>query len=291
MAEAIGAVSAVMTLVATAYTLCKNLHDIIKRIRNTPRSLYVLSRDLEDFYLVLGTLQSILDSRESTQGMLRAVTTQSLERALQDSVGVFSDINIVVGNPTKKGNVINYPVWKRIKRTFKEKEVVNLRKMLLDHKMTLNMAISVANMFVATGFVWSLINQLGRHILGTSNVATESLQMDITDIRERFPVVTSQLDDVRESQLPRAMVHTDADRAAVSTDYNFALRHYLDDAASIITEVATLTTPSVQISSLGTFSGYTSSVFWTAPTQAATDTRLKMVAEGCTQLLIIDLAQ
>ena len=75
MAEAIGAASAVITLVATAYASCRKLHDAIKRIRNSPRYLYVLSNDLEDFYLVLGTLQTILDGKESADGRVQALTS------------------------------------------------------------------------------------------------------------------------------------------------------------------------------------------------------------------------
>ena len=107
-----------------------------------------MSCDLEDFYLVLGTIQAILDDKDSAQGILQPMTSENLVGVLKNSMVVFSDISAIVKSYTTQGNSVDSSRWQRLKWTFKEKDVEDLRKTLLAHKMTLNMAISVANLSV-----------------------------------------------------------------------------------------------------------------------------------------------
>ena len=148
MAEAIGAASSVITLVITAYQSCKTLYDTLSAIRHAPTHIHHMSCDLEDFYLVLGTIQAILDDKDSAQGILQPMTSDNLVGVLKNSMVVFSDISAIVKSYTTQGNFVDSSRWQRLKWTFKEKDVEDLRKTLLAHKMTLNMAISAANLSV-----------------------------------------------------------------------------------------------------------------------------------------------
>ena len=56
-----------------------------------------------------------------------------------------------------------------------------------------------------------------------------------------------EMEDVRAAQLPMAPRLVDIERAALRTDYKFALRHFLDDARS---EGTITPSPSMQVSSL-----------------------------------------
>ena len=60
MAEAIGVASAIITLVSTAYATCRKLHSNFDGMINAPKHIRIISSDLQDFYLVLGTLQALL---------------------------------------------------------------------------------------------------------------------------------------------------------------------------------------------------------------------------------------
>ena len=148
MAEAIGAASSVITLVITAYQSCKTLYDTLSTLRNAPKHIRYISCDLEDFYLVLGTIQAIADDKDSAQGILQPMTSENLIGVLKNSLVVFSDISAIVNSYTIQGNSVSSSKWQRLKWSFKEKDVEDLRKTLLAHKMTLNMAISVANLSV-----------------------------------------------------------------------------------------------------------------------------------------------
>ncbi|KAL6716718.1 hypothetical protein ACLMJK_006286 [Lecanora helva] len=274
MAEATGAASGILALLATAYKSCKELHKVLRGMKNTPRHLHTLSKDLEDFYLVLGSIQAIIDDGQSEWGMLDSAASNSLDAVLRSSIEIFSDINTTLKPCTIKGQSMGLSAWKRLKWSFKEKEIERVRMRLLDNKMTLNMAVSVANSYN----------------FGTTGCAVASIQADFIELREKLSTLTQQVDTVRENQLPPARAHADVDRAAIETDFDFTLRHFLDDAAAAITDVLTPVTPSIQISSFKASSGCTTSIFWTAPTQRASDMDFPAIASEYTQLFISNVA-
>ena len=95
---------------------------------------------------------------------------------------------------------------------------------------------------------------------------------------------------MRENQLSTAQAHRDTDRAGVSIDYSFALRHYLGDAASVVTSLATPMAPSLQVSSFDVSNSGITSTFRTAPTDLASQSGLAVIPERCTQLFIRNFA-
>lgn len=82
MTEAIGVASAITTLVATAYTSRKFLHETFNEMIHTQRDLHIISRDLEDFYLALGTIQAIFDDNENARGTMRSAPAGNLTMVL-----------------------------------------------------------------------------------------------------------------------------------------------------------------------------------------------------------------
>ena len=61
MAEAIGLTASLITLVATAYTSCLTLHNTFQGIRDAPKQIQTVCRDLDVCYFVLESLQSLLN--------------------------------------------------------------------------------------------------------------------------------------------------------------------------------------------------------------------------------------
>ena len=146
MAEAIGLTASLITLVATAYSSCKTLHDLSSGICNAPRHIRALSQDLDDYYLVLGTLQSLLSDQDYHFTASHASTSKDLAMVLENSLAVFKDLNTILGTYKKRGSLAS--VGKRAcwRWHFEEKEIEARRRSLNAHKLTMNTAISVANL-------------------------------------------------------------------------------------------------------------------------------------------------
>lgn len=110
------------------------------------------------------------------------------------------------------------------------------------------------------------------------------------ELQEKLPTILQQMEEVKENQLPKAQAHGDTDRAAVTIDYSFTLRHYLDDAASIVTSLATPISPSPQISAFGASNSGITSTFQTAPSHRGSQSGLTAIPKRCTQLFVKNLA-
>lgn len=145
MAEAIGLTSAIVGLVTTAYTSCQKLYNTFDGVRNAPKHIATISHDLEDFYLVLGTFQALLDDEEFSAGIVQHAQSGNLCNVLKDCLLVFKEFNTIISEYQAHNKNSATGTWRRLKWTFKESEVKNLRSDLMGCKATLNVAISVAN--------------------------------------------------------------------------------------------------------------------------------------------------
>ena len=145
-AEAVGLAASLNTLVATAYSSCQKLHSTFQGARNAPKHIKALSSDLEDFYLVLGTLQALLDDEEFSPGVIRQATSLNLCKMLENCISVFKSIRVIASEYQIHHKRSEPGTWQRLKWTFKESEIDDFRKDLMGCKATFNMSISVANL-------------------------------------------------------------------------------------------------------------------------------------------------
>ena len=145
MAEVIGLTSAILSLVTTAYSSCQTLYSTFDGVRNAPKHIAVISNDLEDFYLVLGTIQALLDDEEFSAGIVQYAQSQNLCKVLEDCVAVFKNLETIISEYQAHSKDPAIRTWQRLKWTFKESEIKNLRRNLSGCKATLNLAISTAN--------------------------------------------------------------------------------------------------------------------------------------------------
>ena len=270
MAEVIGLASGIATLIAATYTSCQTLSNTIDGIKSAPKYVGVIGKDLQDFYRILGTLQALLDDGESTAGIVQSATSENLSRVLENSISIFADINKIVSDFSSHGSSTEVKLWRRIRWTFKDKEVGELRRNLTAHKITLNLAISVANLsvFLERSSVGTWLT-CTRHILNSANAVSKNdvnLSNHIQEIQEKLPAILRQIEDAKATQLPMAPVHAETDRAKIRVDYDYALRHYLDNAASIVSDITTQGTPSMQVSSLQASKSAMTSEYKTAVT-------------------------
>ena len=145
MAEAIGLSSAILSLVTTAYSSCQKLYSTFNKVRNAPKHIAAISKDLEDFYLVLGAIQSLLDDEEFSAGIVQYAQSKNLCKVLEDCILVFKDFETIISEYQAHSKDPAIRTWQRLKWTFKESEIKDLRRNLSDCKGTLNVAISTAN--------------------------------------------------------------------------------------------------------------------------------------------------
>lgn len=82
MADAIGLSASLITLVATAYNSCQTLYNLSLGIRGAPRQIQAVTQDFEDYYLVSGTLQSLLLDSEFQFKASHVSTSKNLVKIL-----------------------------------------------------------------------------------------------------------------------------------------------------------------------------------------------------------------
>lgn len=145
MADAVGLASAIVSLVTTAYSSCQKLYTTFDGVRNAPKHIATISNDLEDFYLVLGTFQALLDDEEFSTGIVQHAQSGNLCNVLKDCLLVFKEFNTIISEYQAQNKNSAIGTWQRLKWKFKESEVKDLRRDLMGCKATLNVAISVAN--------------------------------------------------------------------------------------------------------------------------------------------------
>ena len=103
---------------------------------------------------------------------------------------------------------------------------------------------------------------------------------------KKLPDILRQMEDIRDAQVPQAPPHGAIERAGIKVDYTFALRHYMDGAESVCSEMMTPSEPSPQVSSFDPTSSITTSNFDTAPMSPIFGDEADQRSRRCTQVLV-----
>ncbi|KAH8651780.1 hypothetical protein BGZ61DRAFT_541924 [Ilyonectria robusta] len=146
MVEPLNTAATVVALVGNALVLSQQVYSKANDISNAPKHIKAISMDLEDFYTILGTLKGYLDDDDLSSGVSHHATSENLEMALKNSITIFKDISkaLALYNPRDGSGKISQ--WRKIEFSFMKDEIEALRNSLAANKLTLNMAISVANL-------------------------------------------------------------------------------------------------------------------------------------------------
>ena len=103
---------------------------------------------------------------------------------------------------------------------------------------------------------------------------------------ENLPQILERMGGLNAARLPQAAPHRSIDRAGIRIDYTYALRHHLDDAASVHSGIDTPSTPSFQVSVPETSSSGLSSEYHTAPMSQISNGECRQSSKKCTRILI-----
>ncbi len=156
MPEALTIASGVGALVTNVYKLCFGVYQTIDGIKSAPKHLRTISQDLKAFYVVLGNLQGYLDHKDTARGVLHPATSTDLNALLHTCMTTLQDLHIIINgfirkfgteqSASKRARTDDVTKWQSFRSSWKEGEIRTLRTHLADHKITLNIAIAVANL-------------------------------------------------------------------------------------------------------------------------------------------------
>jgi hypothetical protein len=136
----------ITALVIKAFALGKEAYTQAQQISNAPRHVEAMVRDLEDFYTTLGILQGYLTDEEFCVGAIHSSNKTNLESAVKNCLWTFEKINTLVNSFKAKPGSTDISIWRKIRYLFLSAEAERLSKELCAHKLTISMAISLANL-------------------------------------------------------------------------------------------------------------------------------------------------
>ena len=147
MPEPISIASGVSALVTNGIKLCLGISAAIDNLKSAPKHVRVIATDLRSLYSILGTIQTYLDDEDLTKGLYNTSKSacDNLQQILSNVVDILRTFETVINGYIKLGQASRLAGWNRTQWLWKEKEVERLRNHLSDHKMTLNIAIAMAN--------------------------------------------------------------------------------------------------------------------------------------------------
>jgi hypothetical protein len=146
MADPISLVASLVTVLATGIKLSKTIIQTIDSIRNPPKHIKAISADLKGLYHVLGTLYGAMSSDDTRRGVMHPAASDGLETTLSNTIEVFVEITKLVNKFAEANNSNNMNKWAGMKSMWKAEEVERWSRRLADQKLTLNIAISTANL-------------------------------------------------------------------------------------------------------------------------------------------------
>jgi len=138
MVEPLGVSASIVTLVGTAFTIAKTLHDFIKRLRHAPQDLLALSNEVSELSLILTSINHA--SSTSSHTATSQALTECLQSARQDlhDLDAFTKRLVISRTPAK--NCVDRLAWARHK-----KEAVALQSRLRDSRLSLSVLLGASS--------------------------------------------------------------------------------------------------------------------------------------------------
>jgi hypothetical protein len=133
---------------AVALHSARRVNDFIGGIQGAPRAVSALSKDLQALKNVLETLNALVNHVHLSGGTARSDFIPLLKPPLENCTTVLESIILAVKPYTKPSGEPKTSKWRGFAWAFREREVVMLQKTLMDYKMSLDIAISAASLYV-----------------------------------------------------------------------------------------------------------------------------------------------
>jgi hypothetical protein len=140
-------ISGVTAIVTNVWRVSKDLYDIIEGIRNAPTHVRVIMVDVDGLYIVLGALQGLLPKVDASRLRADLVPVfESLQLNLNNCCSILIELSRKLIRYTNAAGQISMSKWMAFRWQFTEKDVKEFRDHLTAYKMTVQLAISTANL-------------------------------------------------------------------------------------------------------------------------------------------------
>lgn len=148
MVEPFGVATGVLGIAMSALHVARKLKELIDGIQGAPEAVKALSKDLHALQGVLEALNSLLEDSRSTEKRLCAEAMPALEPHLENCTTTLDSIFMAIARHTKPSGDPKKSKWSGFIWSFREKEILTLQNRLTTYKMSLDLAVSVANLYV-----------------------------------------------------------------------------------------------------------------------------------------------
>jgi hypothetical protein len=147
MPEPITIIAGVISIVGNVWKISKDLYELIDGIMNAPRHIIAISNDVQALYVVLGTLQGLLnDVREGDQLQAACVPIfETLQQPLDNCLSICTELSAKLNKYTKPTGDVRRSKWTAFRWQFTEKETDTYRRYLAAYKSTVTIALTSAN--------------------------------------------------------------------------------------------------------------------------------------------------
>lgn len=149
MPEPLALALGLVGLVTKTYKLSRDIYELANGISSAPPHIVSITSDIKAFHLILGTLESLLQSDQVRCHRLMQDMSGTLQTVLTNCIRDFRSIGVVIHEcvgPATVEKHMQIGVWRSTKWAFKEKEIQTLRCQLESHKNTCTLAVNTANL-------------------------------------------------------------------------------------------------------------------------------------------------
>ena len=138
----------VLGIALSTLHVARKLQELIDGIQGAPEAVKALSKDLHALQGVLEALNNLLADSHFTERGLCAEAMPALEPHLQNCTTTLDSIFMAIARHTKPSGDPRKSKWSGFIWYFREKEILTLQNRLATYKMSLDLAVSVANLYV-----------------------------------------------------------------------------------------------------------------------------------------------
>lgn len=147
MADPVGLTASIIAIADLAYQSCKTLYELLDGIRNAPKTVQRLNKDLSALQTLLKSIRSTME--ESSEDSFSDGVKQCLEEATPALAGcekTCDEFAKKISKITSHSGEHHTSARDRIKLQFQEKDMSVFRYQIGSYKATLNIALSLASL-------------------------------------------------------------------------------------------------------------------------------------------------
>lgn len=123
----------------------RRVYELIADTKGAPRAIASLLQDIEALKIALEALQTMLRDFNPHKRSIQYQMLPTLQKPLNNCTAALFDIETKVKPYVKRTSTGKLSAWRGFTWAFREKDVIVLQSMLMSHKQSLDIAISIAD--------------------------------------------------------------------------------------------------------------------------------------------------